>query len=152
MAIKKHALNYQETKYEMAIVADAFRGLFATKQKEKESLQDYTRRFVTQKDVLESHIGALIALLKIVEKMLGYNVNDDAIIEKLSKEAHKAFMAYLYLEKADEKIYGSVLMNLHSQQSLDNDQFPRTIIAMTNVLSNHKFDKKTRLNKENRQG
>ena len=41
-AIKEHALNYQETRYEMSIISDAFRALWNTTQKENENLQDYT--------------------------------------------------------------------------------------------------------------
>jgi hypothetical protein len=35
-AIKEHALNYQETRYEMSIISDAFRALFSAQNKEKE--------------------------------------------------------------------------------------------------------------------
>jgi hypothetical protein len=45
MAIKEHALNFQENRYSMSIILDAMRMLFNTKQKEGESLQDYTKRF-----------------------------------------------------------------------------------------------------------
>ena len=61
-AIKEHALNYQETRYDMSIISDAFRSVFYTKQKEGESLQDYTRRFKTSCDILESHIGSGVVL------------------------------------------------------------------------------------------
>jgi hypothetical protein len=40
-AVKEHALNYQETRYEMSIISDALRAMIGTKQKEGESLQDY---------------------------------------------------------------------------------------------------------------
>jgi hypothetical protein len=53
-AIKEHSLNYQETRYEMSIILDAFRAVFNSKQKESESLQDYTRRFKTSTEILES--------------------------------------------------------------------------------------------------
>ena len=52
IAVKKHALNYQETRYEMSIISDAFRALFNVQQKENESLQDYTRRFKTAREIL----------------------------------------------------------------------------------------------------
>ena len=41
--INRNALNYQEYKYDMAIIADAFRNLLTTTQKDQESLQEYTR-------------------------------------------------------------------------------------------------------------
>ena len=58
--MKKHALHNQETRYEIDIISDAFRSIFYTKQKNKESLQNYTRRFETSKDFLESHLRELI--------------------------------------------------------------------------------------------
>ena len=66
-AIKEHALNYQETRYEMSIISDAFRALWNTTQKENENLQDYTRHFKTSKEILESHLGGPIQLTKYVK-------------------------------------------------------------------------------------
>ena len=48
----------------MSIISDAFRAVFNTKQKEHESLQDYTRRFKTAREILESHLGGPIVLSK----------------------------------------------------------------------------------------
>ena len=58
--IKDHSLNYQDKKYQMMIIMDAFRVYVMTRQKESESLQDYTKRFQVAKDVLESHLGGPI--------------------------------------------------------------------------------------------
>ena len=44
-AIKEHLLNYQEHCYNVSIILDAMKTLLGTKQKEVESLQDYTKRF-----------------------------------------------------------------------------------------------------------
>ncbi|MGL6008756.1 MAG: hypothetical protein ACRC1D_04795, partial [Culicoidibacterales bacterium] len=66
-AIKEHALNYQENRYTMSIILDAMRTLMNTKQKENESLQDYTKRFRVARDVLKSHVGGPIILTKVVE-------------------------------------------------------------------------------------
>ena len=50
------------------------------------------------------------------------------------------FLAYLYLENSDQANYGSILSGLITQQSLNNDQYPKTITEASNVLSNHMFD------------
>ena len=42
-AIKEHALNYQETRYAMAIVHDSWMTFLHTKQRDGESLSDYTK-------------------------------------------------------------------------------------------------------------
>jgi hypothetical protein len=75
-AIKEHSLNYQDTRYEMLIITDAFRSLFANKQKEGESLQDYTRRFKMSTEILESHLGGPVILGKYVRTMENYDEND----------------------------------------------------------------------------
>jgi hypothetical protein len=46
----------------------------------------------------------------------------------------------MYLSNADKAKYGSILKGLSTQQSLSNDQYPRTVIDSNNVLSNHPFD------------
>ena len=68
-SIKQHALNYQEHRYEMSIITDALKTFINLKQRDGETLQDYTRRFKTSKDVLESHIGGPIILPKYVQSM-----------------------------------------------------------------------------------
>ena len=143
-AIKQHALDYQETRYEMSIIADAFRAFFNAKQKEKESLQDYTRRFKTAKEILESHIGGPIVLSKFMLTMEEYEGSDDeqdaAHAADLANKAWEQFSTYIHLENADPSKYGTLLTNLKQQKSLGNDQYPKTLIESTHVLSNHRFD------------
>ena len=140
MAIKEHALNFQENRYSMSIILDAMRTLLFTKQKEGESLQDYTKRFRVARDVLKSHMGGPIILTKFVEAMDGYNENDIKQRDKFREQAFSQFMAYLYLDNADKAKYGSIMTGLNTQQSLGNDQYPKTITESNNVLSNHRFD------------
>ena len=64
-AIKEHSLNYQETRYEMAILADSIRTFINTKQKEHKTLNNFTRRFKTSKDIMEAQIGGPLILKKI---------------------------------------------------------------------------------------
>jgi hypothetical protein len=49
-------------------------------------------------------------------------------------------MAFIYLANSDRKQYGFVLTNLNSQKSLGNDQYPKTLIKLNNVLGSHRFD------------
>jgi hypothetical protein len=139
-AIKEHALNYQETRYEMSIILDAFCVLFGTKQREGENLQEYTKRFKTSKEILESHIDAPIILRKYVKSMIGYNANNANTVNRLIHQANEQLMAFIYIENVDSRKYGSVLTNLNSQKSLGNDQYPKTLIETNNVLGRHQFD------------
>jgi hypothetical protein len=76
-AIKEHSLNNQENPYTMSIILDAIRTLMSTKQKDKESLQDYTKRFREARDVMKSHLGGPIILTKLVEAIQGYDTASD---------------------------------------------------------------------------
>ena len=138
--IKEHSMNYQENRYSMSIVLDAFRTMLSTKQREGESLQDYTKRFRVARDVLKSHIGGPIILTKLVQATEGYSDGNIEKQEKICEQVFGQFLAYLYLENADKTKYGSILAGLNTQQSLGNDQYPKSITESNNVLSNHKFD------------
>ena len=49
----------------MSVILDALKALLNTKQKEGETLQDYTKRFKIAREVLESHIRGPIILPKL---------------------------------------------------------------------------------------
>ena len=138
--IKEHSMNYQENRYSMSIILDAFRVLLSTKQRDGESLQDYTKRFRVARDVLKSHVGGPIILTKLVEATKGYSDGGVEQQDNIREQVFGQFLAYLYLENADRTKYGSILAGLSTQQSLGNDQYPKTITESNNVLSNHKFD------------
>ena len=138
-AIKEHLLNYEESRYKMSIISDVFQSAFSSKQKEAESLQDYTGRFKTSMEILESHLGGPVILDKYVRTMPGFDPNHMAKVNKMIKQASESLFAYLYLENSDQEKYGTIVQNLNSQKSLGNDQYPKTIVETNNVLSNHKF-------------
>jgi hypothetical protein len=119
---------------------DAFRAFATTKQKEGESLQDFTKRFKVAKDVLENHLGSPIILTKFIAKMNGYVSESEKNYPELANTAFEQYAAYVYLEQSDKRKYGTILSGLSTQYSLGNDQYPRSIAKATNVLSNHKFD------------
>ncbi len=119
-----------------------------TKQKEQESLQDYTKRFKTARDVLESHIGGPIELTKFMTTMKDYDESNVDAVEKCRKKAFSQFMAFLYLDNSDKQKYGSLLTGLQTQQSLKNDQYPKSVTEANNVLSNHRFDNAGKTNRQ----
>ena len=47
------------------------------------------------------------------------------------KEAFENLMALLLLENADKTKYGTLITGLSTQFSLNNDQYPKTIIEMS---------------------
>jgi hypothetical protein len=139
-AIRGHSQNYQEHQYSMSIVLDSLRGLLGNKQKEGETLQDWTKRFRITCEVLQSHMGGPIVIDKIAKAMPEYATYDISSIKKCHNKAYERFLANLYIENTDRTKYGSILAGLNTQQSLGKIQYPKTVTEANNVLSNHKLD------------
>jgi hypothetical protein len=147
-AIQEHQMSYQENRYDAAIVLDAIRNLTSTKQKEDEDLTDYTRRFKTARDVMESHLGSKLKVKKMAEADPLWSATDAAVQEQCHERAYARLIALLYIENADQAKYGTVLKGLTDQFSLNQDQYPKTVNHAMNVLSNHRFDAKYFENKK----
>ena len=117
--------------------------------KKKGSLYKIGRKdFGRPRDILVSHLGGPLILKKIVESMSDFNIDDDLSVTKCQERTFECFLAYLYLENADRSKYGSLLVGLNTQQSLGNDQYPKSVTEANNVLSNHKLDMTSKLRKE----
>ena len=67
-AIKEHSVSYQETKYPLSSVYDAIRNLVNIRQRDDESLIDYSRRFKTASDILKSQLGSDLIIDKVAEE------------------------------------------------------------------------------------
>jgi hypothetical protein len=58
-------------------------------------------------------------------------------------KTYEQYLAFIYINNADQAKYGTIMAGLITQQSLGNDQYPRTITEASTVLSNHQFDYST---------
>jgi hypothetical protein len=132
--IKEHTQNFQDHHYCMSIVLDSLWGLLNTKQKEGESLQDWTKSFRTSREILESHFGGPLIIKKIIESLPEYNESDEKSVKICEEKIFESFLAFLYLENADRTKYGSLLTGLNTQQSLGNNQYPKSVTEANNVL------------------
>ena len=56
-AIQEHSISYQERQYEMCVIIDAWANLVTLKQKEDESLLDYTGRFKSAVEIFRTQLG-----------------------------------------------------------------------------------------------
>ena len=74
-------MNYHENKYNMSVIYDAQMNLFTTKQREGESLQDYTKRFRIAREVFEALNGGPIKLNKILQDNQDYTESATTIIK-----------------------------------------------------------------------
>jgi hypothetical protein len=126
-AIREHTQNYVENCYNMSIVLNAMRKLLNEKQQEGESFQDWTKRFCIARDIMVILMGGTLIMKRIVESMSEFNINDESRVSSFQERTFECFLAYLYLENIDRAKYSSLLMGLNNQQSLVNDQYPKTV-------------------------
>ena len=133
--IEIHSLTYEENRYDVRIIDDALKNLINIKQKDDESLIDYTARFESVRDIAVAHLGGPIVLLKIIE-------NDTSSTTKQEKmtTAWERYMAYPSMERADQTNLGSLLSNLKSQYSLGHNQHPKTLAEARSILDQHRWD------------
>jgi hypothetical protein len=76
--------------------------------------------------------------------MSDYDAKDKDKIVACQEKAFQQLLAYTYMESTDKAKYGSLLTGLQTQQSLENNQYPKTIMEANNVLSVHRFDSPTK--------
>ena len=95
----------------MEIINNSLTHFLLTKQKDEE-LHEYTKRFKSSKQVLESHLGGPIKLTKLVSSMSTYDSSNDEKNSVLYTEAWERFSACKYLKNANHEKYGDVLKHL----------------------------------------
>jgi hypothetical protein len=128
------------SKYPFASLTEALIKLMNIKQLEHEGLLDYVKRFKQFRDVAKSHVGTDI-LDKFVENTRKYQEENGVDEQKKMKaEAFNKWMTYLLIRNSDQGKYGSLMNGLISQFSMENNQYPKSLTAATDILSNHRHD------------
>jgi hypothetical protein len=122
-------------------MTDALGRLVNIKQQENESLLNYVKQFKQLQDVVKSQMGNKF-LNEFVEHLPMYSTTDAPTQLIMKTEAYSKWMVYLMLRGSDQTKYGSLMKRFVSQFSLGNDQYPKTITTVTDVLSNHKLDQR----------
>ena len=129
-------------KYEFVQPTDTLLQFLLMKQEHGESLVDYTKRYKQSVDNLKAIFGKEF-LNNYIEKTDEYKKTADPDEQaSLKKEAFPKWTAYIYLNNSDNNKYGSLKKNLQSQYALQNNQYPKTVSKMTDVLTNHQWDEK----------
>ena len=94
-------------------------------------------------------------LIPIAVTLPDYNKGDKDKVKVCLEKAYQQWLMFVYITNTDHAKYGTLLSTLSSQYSLGQDQYPKTLVNATNVLSNHHFDsayterdKKRKVNRE----
>ena len=59
---------------------------------------------------------------------------------KLKEQGFERFMVFVLLRNSDQAKYQNLMNGLISQYSMENDQYPKTVITATDMLANHRHD------------
>jgi len=64
--------------------------------------------------------------------------------QKLATAVEERMMAYVFIKNADQARYGSLFRYLNEQKALGNDQFPKTVMAAVQAISNRPLDNRNK--------
>ncbi len=129
-------------RYLFAMLTHALLRVLELKQQENEGLLDYVKRFKQQADIFKSHVGGDV-LHNFVQ--LTDDFKDETDPQKQQKtldESFRRWMSYVLLKNSDKKKYKSIIDGTMSQFSMKNNQFPSSMSATVDIMSNHKYDNK----------
>ena len=116
-----------DDKYE---ATQAWKDLVCARQQEQEDIVDYYRRFLNLVEITDGMYGE-VAPVKIAEKDKNYMKSK----EKVLKEAREEFLAFMFLDGADRKVFGYLMKSLRNDYTLGNDKYPVTIEDALQVLT-----------------
>ena len=109
-AIEEHSMSYLENRYEVSTIIDSLKNFLNLKQRDDESLVDYTRRFKSARDIMISNMGKF-ELPKLASSDPKWDKDDEEIKQQCNNNEFEKFIAYLLLEN-------SLLTNIAPQYSM----------------------------------
>ena len=71
-----------------------------------------------------------------------HDKTDTAKQQVMKDKAFNKWMAYLLIRSSNQSKYGNLMNGFISQFSMGNNQYPSNIRSATDILSNHKFDRR----------
>jgi hypothetical protein len=138
-AIKTLTQDPVRAQYPLVSVTNALERLINVKQQEHELLVDYLKRFKQLRDVAKAYMGDKF-LHDFVAQQAAYQTADTDGKAAMKSKAYEQWTAYLFIRGSNSTKYKSLLNGLVSQFSLGNDQYPKTLITATDILSTYRQD------------
>ena len=131
----------ERSKYPYALIMEAFKRVINIRQKENESLIDYSKRIKQAKDVLVAHVGKDI-LGGCVTNTPKYQAAPTTGNNRrdIKMACFNEWTAYLLITNSEQSKYASLTNGLASQYSMKNNQYPKSILSTTDIMKNHGHD------------
>ena len=110
------------------------------KQEEDEPSMEHTKRFEQAQDNIKSIVGTqwLHKFIENTKECINEALDD--VKDKLKERSHKSFMTCAFLRNCDSLKCGSSKKNFQTQCVLNDNQHPKNISTVSNVLSGHQWD------------
>ena len=136
--IKTKMYDPARAKYEYISLTETLsRIINDSKQEEDETLIEYTKRFKQTRDIVKNALGSEF-LDSFADRTKEVQEESDATRkDELKKKAFDKWTTYLYLKNSDYRKYGSLMKGFRTQYSLGNNQYPKSLTAAADVLTNH---------------
>jgi hypothetical protein len=125
------------TKYPMVSLVEIQTNMLSIAQRETETMAEYHKRFKEHKDMMFMQVSGKTYLHEWTKTLAGYSTADPEDQAQMLLDVVPQYMAYLLIKGAHKDKYGSLIDNLNSQYSLGNNQWPKTLAAAAEDLSNH---------------
>jgi hypothetical protein len=127
-------------------LVDTLGRLINMKQNQGESLYAYKDRIDQEAGAVKAKLGANV-LAPFVQSTDKYKKASQTEQQKQVDSAFEVFISTCYLRGCDRDRYQSLIDDLRSQYTRDNDQYPQTVDKAMTLLSKHRHDnRKTRKN------
>ena len=131
------------SKYAFVGLTEQIDRILNTKQDDGENLVDYTKRFKQVRDNAKGSLGEKF-LESFIKNTKEYKdketLGDSKECKQMVKTSTGAWMAFLLLRNADSWKYRSLKRGFQTQHSLGNNQYPKTVTKMFEVLQSHQWD------------
>jgi len=132
LKIKDVAYGANEKLYPHMQATESLNLLVSVRQQDGEDLVDYYKRFISVVERVEKSYGSVNPVV-IAEKSPRY-LSDQSAVE--SEERNK-LLAFLLMDRADQKVFGSLMRSLHSDFALGNGKYPNSLEDAIHVLTTH---------------
>eukprot|EP00977_Amphora_coffeiformis_P019690 scaffold7395_cov175-Amphora_coffeaeformis.AAC.4 len=127
--IKDAAYDLNKKKYPPMQVAMALKRLVMMRQYDNEDVVDYYKQFNSTFEMVDRAYGE-IAPMVLAQRDQAYT--NDA--EGISRVERNKMLAYMFMDRANKKLFGYFMKNMQNDYALGNDNYPTDIETALQVL------------------
>jgi hypothetical protein len=132
--IERYSVSVVSTRHPYDLGVDSWINLVQTKQRDDETILEYMQRFLSANDMYIALAGGPYCAETLVFDHPDFDKADMGKVEYCRADVAERLLTMLYIKNADVNRFGS------SQQTLKNDQYPRTVLAAQETLEDRKWD------------